>query len=124
MENPASSLKILVDAHLNLNSDLRAFYAISNSSRFNPIFVPFPGYNNIDDRGNIISKEDSNGEPDAFITKSNTYDFVSSAGSFNEYTFTADQLPNFKNFRIKFVLTSTSQVYVPRLKNLRVIALA
>ena len=43
---------------------------------------------------------------------------------FRDYTFTADQLPSFRSYRIKIVLTSTSQVYVPRMKDLRVIALA
>jgi len=39
-------------------------------------------------------------------------------------TFTIDQLPAFRSYRIKLLLTSTSQVYVPRVKDLRVIALA
>ena len=32
--------------------------------------------------------------------------------------------PSFRSYRIKIILTSTSQVYVPRVKDLRVIALA
>ena len=43
---------------------------------------------------------------------------------YKEMTFTIDQLPAFKSYRIKLLLTSTSQVYVPRIKDLRVIALA
>jgi len=43
---------------------------------------------------------------------------------FSEYAFTADQLPSFRTYRIKLVLTSKSQVYVPRIKQLRVMALA
>ena len=43
---------------------------------------------------------------------------------YRDYTFTADQLPPFRCYRVKVVLTSTSQVYVPRMKDLRVIALA
>ena len=43
---------------------------------------------------------------------------------YKELTFTIDQLPAFKSYRIKLLLTSTSQVYVPRVKDLRVIALA
>ena len=43
---------------------------------------------------------------------------------FKEHTFTRDQLPSFKSFKIKILMTSTSQVYVPRMKDLRVIALA
>jgi len=33
-------------------------------------------------------------------------------------------LPSFKSYRIKLIMTSTNQVYVPRMKDLRVIALA
>ena len=38
--------------------------------------------------------------------------------------FLISQLPTFRNYRIKLVLSSTSQVYVPRFRDLRVIALA
>ena len=43
---------------------------------------------------------------------------------YREYTFTADQLPSFRTYRIKINLTSTNQSFVPRVKDLRVIALA
>ena len=50
--------------------------------------------------------------------------FDSGELEFVEYSFTADQLPSFKSYRIKIIMTSTSQVYVPRIKELRVMALA
>ena len=43
---------------------------------------------------------------------------------YSEYVFTADPLASYKYYRVKIVLTSTSQVYVPRMKDLRVMALA
>ena len=88
------------------------------------MFVPFPGYNNLNSRGQVISPEKSDGSSDGFIKKSNTFGFTSNAIEFNEYTFTADELPAFRSYRVKFVLTSKNQVYVPRVKELRVIALA
>ena len=42
---------------------------------------------------------------------------------FVERTFTIDNLPNFRSYRIKLVMTSTSQELVPQMKNLRVLAL-
>ena len=51
-------------------------------------------------------------------------DLIPNALQFKEYTFTADRLPSFRNYRIKIVMTSNSQVYVPRMRDLRVIALA
>ena len=124
LENSASSLKILVAAHVNLKTDIRAFYYVSNESGGNPIFVPFPGYSNLNTRGQIISAADSNGESDVFVPKTNTYGFNEDSINFTEYTFTADELPDFRAYRIKIVMTSTSQVYVPRIKDLRVLALA
>ena len=124
LENPGSSIKILVSAHINENNDIRAFYAISDKQGFNPIFEPFPGYANLDARGQVISDENSDGRPDLFVPKSNYKGFDGETLEYREYTFTADQLPSFRSYKIKIVMTSTDQVYVPRMKDLRVIALA
>jgi hypothetical protein len=124
LENSASSIKIILDAHINLYSDIRAFYTISENQNFDPIFTPFPGYNNLDQRGEIIDFENSDGLSDKFISPSNSVGFISPELEYREYTFTADQLSQFRSYRIKLVMTSTNQVYVPRVRNLRVIALA
>jgi hypothetical protein len=124
LENSASSIKIVLDAHINSYSDIRAFYAISQNSNLDSIFIPFPGYINLDSRGQIINFENNNGSSDKFISPSTDIGFLSSEIVYREYTFTIDQLSPFKFYRIKLVLTSSNQVYVPRVKNLRVIALA
>jgi hypothetical protein len=124
LENPATSIKILLDAHINNYCDIRAFYSIGENPNFIPIFTPFPGYNNLDSRNQIISFENSDGLPDVFVQPSLSFGFDSGNIEFREYSFTADQLPSFRSYRIKLVLTSTNQVYPPRVKNLRVIALA
>jgi hypothetical protein len=124
LENPGTSIKILLNAYNNLYSDIRAFYAISENQNFNPIFVPFPGYENLNSRGQIIDIQNNNGHPDTFVPLTSNTGFSPTDVSFAEYTFTADQLPAFRSYRIKIIMTSTSQVYVPRLKDLRVIALA
>ena len=124
LENSASSIKILVNGHINMNSDIRAFYAISGKPGFNPIFVPFPGYSNLNDKGEMIAIEDSNGQSDKLVSKTTSFGFDSDELEYKDYTFTADQLPSFRSYRIKVVLTSSSQVFVPRMKDLRVLALA
>jgi hypothetical protein len=124
LENSASSIKIILDAHINFYSDIRAFYAISESSNFNPIFTPFPGYTNINTKGEIINIEDSDGSSDNFVSLSNSIGFTSPELNYKERTFTENELPQFRSYRIKLVMTSTNQVYVPRVKNLRVITLA
>ena len=124
LENPASSLKILVSAHINALSDIRALYAISDKEGFDPIFQLFPGYDNLNPRGQVIDSSLNDGQADTKIIKSDSYNFISTNLDYKEMTFTIDQLPAFRSYRIKLLLTSTSQVYVPRVKDLRVIALA
>ena len=124
LENPGTSIKILLSAYNNLYSDIRAFYAISENQNFNPIFVPFPGYENLNSRGQIIDIQNNNGHSDTFVPLTSNTGFSQNDVPFSEYTFTADQLPPFRSYRIKIIMTSTNQVYVPRLKDLRVIALA
>ena len=75
-------------------------------------------------RGEIIDFEKSNGSSDSFVTKSNSYGQDATDLDYVEYTFTADELPSYRYYRIKLVLTSTTQCYVPRVRRLRVMALA
>ena len=123
LENSATSIKILAGAHINLDSNIRAFYCINNREGVDPIFTAFPGYNNLNTRGQIILDEDSDGLSDTFVPQTNSYGFGDDV-EFKDYVFTVDNLPSFRTYRIKLILTSTSQVYVPRIKDLRVIALA
>ena len=96
---------------------------IGNRTGFEPIFTPFPGYENLNSRGKVINPADNNGQSDAFVPKTNQYGF-GDAVTFSDYTFTADDLPSFRYYRIKLLLVSSDQVYVPRVKDLRVMALA
>ena len=125
LENSATSLKIMCDAYINTECDIRAFYYISNQQGLNPVFTPFPGFKNLNKAtGAVIAAKDNNGQPDKFITPSNTYGFEAGELAYSEYVFTADDLPTYRTYRVKIVLTSTNQVYVPRMKGLRVMALA
>lgn len=124
LENPANSIKILVNAHTNLYSEIRAFYAISESENFDPIFVPFPGYNNINEKGQIVEIANNDGLPDIYVPPSSTIGFLPEEIEYKEHVFTVDEVSSFRSFRIKIIMTSTNQVYVPRMKDLRVIALA
>ena len=124
LANSASSIKIMLEAHINEFSDIRAYYAISPTPNFDPIFEPFPGFANLDNNGQIISIEKNDGRPDRFIPKADAGGFKSNELTFREYEFNMEDLPPFKFYRVKFVLTSTNQTYVPRVSNLRVITLA
>jgi hypothetical protein len=124
LQNPATSIKILVDSYINQYANIRAFYAISNNSEFEPIFVPFPGYSNLNRLGETINESNNDGLSDFYIQPSQSLGFSPNDLDYKEYSFTANSLTSFKSFRIKLVITSTNQVYVPRIRNLKVIALA
>ena len=124
LENPASSIKIILAAHVNLDADIRAFYSVADKSGLTPIFTPFPGYLNLNTRGQVIDPENNNGESDSYVVKSNSLVFEASQADFREYVFSIENLPSFRTYRIKLNLTSKTQCYVPRIKDLRVIALA
>ena len=125
LQEAATSIKVIISAHVNEFSDIRMFYAIGDKANFNPIFIPFPGYLNLNSSGGIINLADSDGQSDSFVSKVDSIgSFDSLDLNFKEYTFTVTNLPNFKSYRIKMNLTSSNQTYPPRVKQFRVITLA
>jgi hypothetical protein len=79
---------------------------------------------NLDIRKQVINPANNDGRSDSYVSPSTSLGFLSQNLEYKEYSFSVDQLPTFRSYRIKIVLTSTSQTYVPRLKDLRVITLA
>ena len=76
LENPATSIKILLGAHIHLDADIRAFYAVSDKQGFKPVFTPFPGYKNLNNQGQVIAPKNNNGHSDVLVVKSNSYGFA------------------------------------------------
>ena len=68
--------------------------------------------------------EYAGGTPQLALTGQHPTGFTPEDLEYKEYTFTANELPSFKTFRIKFLMTSTNQAFVPRLTSLKVIATA
>ena len=58
------------------------------------------------------------------IQKLDSYSPVPLSQQFQEYQYTVDRLPPFSSFRIKIIGTSTNSATVPRVRALRVLALA
>lgn len=124
LENSATSIKVLLSAHINVYNDIRAFYSVSNNLENEFIYYPFPGYDNVDINGNIIDISKNNGLSNKFILKTDKLLHKSSDINFKDYEFSIDNLPEFRYFSVKFVGTSTNQAFPPRIKDLRIIALA
>ena len=125
LEQPATSLKVIVGANVPPEADFRVFYRLysADSSEVSLTYRPFPGFKNlIDSDGDgfgdlVIDEANNDGRPDAIVVPSGFNDF-------NEYQFTADDLEQFSGFTIKIVMMSTNECSPVRLKDLRILALA
>jgi hypothetical protein len=124
LENSATSIKVLMAAYTNTACDLRCFYSISNDLESDPIYYPFPGYDNLDINGAIRDIAKNSGLPDKKIPKTDVLAHGSDELPFTDYEFSIDDLPEFRYFSIKIVGTGTNQAYPPRIRDLRAIALA
>jgi len=124
LEIPATSIRVIVSAYINPYADLRALYSITTNPSEDPIYYPFPGYSNRIESGQVIDPANNDGTSDTFVTKNDTLGFDSNEIAFKDYEFTVDNLESFRYFSIKLIGTSTNQSYPPRLRDLRVIAVA
>jgi hypothetical protein len=95
----------------------------ADSSEVEQTFDLFPGYNNLttdtdgDGIGNIVINSSLNdGTPDLYVNPSRVDEFL-------EYQFTADNLGEFVGYSIKIAFDSTDQSRIPRIKDLRTIAI-
>lgn len=124
LEAPASSIKVILTASINTDSDIRALYAVQNEPSNDLIYYPFPGYKNLNNLGQVIDESLSDGTSDAEIIKTDQFKPSSKDLPYSEYEYTIDNVASFKYFSIKLIGSSTNQAFPPRIKNLRVLALA
>ena len=119
LDNPSTSLKVLFAANRPPATDIRVLYRLErvDGNELDQIFELFPGFDNLDASGNVISEKNNSGRPDRNILSS-------LQDQFNEYEFTASNLPQFTGFQIKIVMSSTDQSQTPKLKDFRSIATA
>ena len=125
LQQPATSLKVLVASDRHASSDFRVLYKLfrPDSTDVEQTYELFPGYDNLADTDGdgfgdeIISSRLNSGRADAFVADSKN-------GEFKDYQFTIDDLPEFTGFAIKIVSSGTNEAYAPQFKDLRVIALA
>ena len=124
---PATSLKVIVAAHRQEDADFRVFYKLfkSDSSEVDQAFIPFPGYDNLNDTDGdgfgdqIIDSNKNSGRADSYVAPN-----LNNENAFSEYQFSVDNLDQFNGFAIKIVTSSTNESAPVRLKDFRAIALA
>ena len=125
LQQPATSLKVLIGANRQEDADFRVFYKLfkADSSEVSQKFIPFPGYDNLKDTDGdgfgdeVIDPNKNSGRADAFVAANNPQ-------TFSEYQFTANNLDQFDAFVIKVVLSSKNESTPVKLKDFRAIALA
>ena len=114
LQNPANSIKVLFDANRSASSEIKVLFktlATSDAADFDELGYTF--FN-------------TTGDPDTAAAVSLT------DNDFQEYEFTAGtkddgrgvELPEFVQFSVKIVLQGTNAAQPPRIKDLRIIALA
>ena len=118
LSQTASSLKVLLSAYRPQDSDIRVLYKLFRNDvpDEDQVWELFPGYENLDSDGQIISESNNNGNPDSFVRTSNEDEFL-------EYSFTIDGLPAFNAFAVKIIGSSSNQANYPIIRDLRGIAL-
>jgi len=123
LEQPATSLKVLVTAYRPDTADFRVLYSLirPDSSEVEQSFELFPGYNNLTIDNNqdgfldVVDPSQNSGLPDVFVPASLEDQFL-------EYEFTASNLGEFTGYTIKIVMSGTDQANPPRFADLRSIA--
>ena len=120
LDNPATSLRVLLDANREDAASIKVLYKIlrvDDTFDFDEV-----GYNFFNDGGTIASS----GGPDVTVNSSIGLE------QFKEYEYTAGitddgigtALDEFISFQIKIVFRSTNSAKIPKIRDLRVIALS
>ena len=118
LQKSADSLKVLFDAYRHSTNDIRVMYRLlrNDTPDSQQLYEFFPGYDNLDENGDVINSSRNNGKSDRFVQPSNTLD------GFGNYEFTGKNITPFNGFQIKIIMTGTNQSYVPLIRDLRAIA--
>ena len=125
LQQPATSLKVIVSANRQEDADFRVFYKLfkADSTEIPQAFIPFPGYDNLTDTDGdgfgdrVIDINKNSGRADAFVSPNDSFAFA-------DYQFTANNLDQFTAFAIKIVMSSKNESTPVKLKDFRCIALA
>ena len=122
LDKPANGLKVLLTASKHPDSDFRVLYSLQspNSTDINSEFVLFPGWDNLKDTtgdgfgDSVQNPANNSGLSDAKVM---------SNGEFVEYQYTIDDTIEFTSYQIKIVMSGSNQAKVPKIKDIRTIAL-
>ena len=127
LETPSTSLQVRLAAYRHPTNEIRVLYKLFRTDLpdADQPYLLFPGFSNLSKNGTnneteytVVDPSKNNGLSNDNVPAS-TY-----TGEFFDYLYSQENLPQFNGFMIKIIMTSTNQAYVPRIKELRAIALA
>ena len=118
LDKGATNLKVFFDAYRDSTNEIVVMYRLlrADAPSDQQLYEFFPGFDNLDQDGNVINAKSNSGNPDVKILSS------SSESEFQSYEYTSPEVPLFNGFQIKVIMTGTNQAIVPKIKDLRVIA--
>ncbi len=118
LQKSADSLKVYFDAYRDVSNEIVVMYRLlrSDTPDDQQLFELFPGFRNVDANGNVIDAKNNDGTPDINVLPSST------DSEYRSYEYTAKDLPLFNGFQIKIIMAGTNQSIVPKIKDLRAIA--
>ena len=106
LENPSSALEIRLTQNVRSVSTVQVFFRTTSAEESRDIndlnWTPF----------------NTTGNEDVAVTP------AESAGNYKEYKYSASSLSSFTSFQVKIVMKSTNSAYVPKIRDMRGIALA
>ena len=125
IKNPATSLKVLTSAYVDVTNDMRVLYRTYpvDSANTDQSFVLFPGFDNLRDTDGdgfgdlVLDPAKNSGLEDQQVV-------TTGSGELREYQYSVDNLPPFTGYQIKIVLAGTSEAFTPRINDIRAVALA
>jgi hypothetical protein len=118
LKNPADGLKVTFNAYRHNTNKIRVAYRLfrDDSPDSYQLYELFPGYSNIDSSGNVIDINKNEGLPDRMIPSSDNEQ------DYKEYEYTVEVPYTFTGAQVKIIMTGTNQAYIPKIKNLKIIA--
>ena len=113
IENPATGIDVKTTVNVSDIENIRVLYRIKKSS----------SQENFDDIEWVYFNETGAPDVDVIATSENAISGITEKqSSYQELTYSVDDLPEFSSFAIKIVMKSSNPAFVPKVQDLRVVA--
>ena len=113
IENPGTSIDVKTTVNVSDIENIKILYRIKKSS----------SQENFDDIEWVYFNETGNPDVDVIASSENSISSISEKqDSYQELSYSIEDLPEFSSFAIKIVMKSSNPAYVPKVQDLRAVA--